>query len=105
MEIASESSPPKVQMRDIVEEAGPCSSSLGRRSGSTRGWGHPQQEQWLVIDRKVYDMSQFYWWHPEGARLISLYAGQDAPVRTRMGAAYSRRYHCAGQDDMVRTEK
>uniref|UniRef100_A0A7M4FXK7 Fatty acid desaturase 1-like n=1 Tax=Crocodylus porosus TaxID=8502 RepID=A0A7M4FXK7_CROPO len=40
--------------------------------------GHPQQERWLVINRKVYDISQFHRQHPGGSRVISHYAGQDA---------------------------
>ncbi|XP_062823533.1 acyl-CoA (8-3)-desaturase isoform X2 [Anolis carolinensis] len=36
------------------------------------------QERWLVIERKVYDISQFYKRHPGGSRVISHYAGQDA---------------------------
>uniref|UniRef100_A0A8C4UZZ8 Cytochrome b5 heme-binding domain-containing protein n=17 Tax=Neoaves TaxID=3078114 RepID=A0A8C4UZZ8_FALTI len=40
-----------------------------------RGQG---QEQWLVIDRKVYDVSRFSKQHPGGSRVISHYAGQDA---------------------------
>ncbi|KAM3854418.1 acyl-CoA (8-3)-desaturase-like isoform 3-T3 [Vipera latastei] len=35
-------------------------------------------ERWLVIDRKVYDISQFHKRHPGGSRVISHYAGQDA---------------------------
>uniref|UniRef100_A0A452J7E0 Cytochrome b5 heme-binding domain-containing protein n=1 Tax=Gopherus agassizii TaxID=38772 RepID=A0A452J7E0_9SAUR len=35
-------------------------------------------KQWLVIDRKVYDIGQFYQQHPGGAQIISHYAGQDA---------------------------
>ncbi|CAM2115086.1 unnamed protein product [Caretta caretta] len=46
--------------------------------GLRTGRGHPQQERWLVIDRKVYDISQFYRRHPGGARVISHFAGQDA---------------------------
>ncbi|XP_043373574.1 acyl-CoA (8-3)-desaturase-like isoform X2 [Dermochelys coriacea] len=46
--------------------------------GLRTGRGHPQQERWLVIDRKVYDISRFYRRHPGGARVISHYAGQDA---------------------------
>ncbi|KAM9148934.1 acyl-CoA (8-3)-desaturase-like [Pangshura tecta] len=46
--------------------------------GLCTGQGHPQQEQWLVIDRKVYDIGQFYQRHPGGAQIISHYAGQDA---------------------------
>ncbi|NXD71456.1 FADS1 desaturase, partial [Eolophus roseicapillus] len=33
---------------------------------------------WLVIDRKVYDVSRFSKRHPGGSRVISHYAGQDA---------------------------
>ncbi|NWY43392.1 FADS1 desaturase, partial [Sylvia atricapilla] len=33
---------------------------------------------WLVIDRKVYDVSEFSKRHPGGSRVISHYAGQDA---------------------------
>ncbi|KAM3854427.1 acyl-CoA (8-3)-desaturase-like [Vipera latastei] len=36
------------------------------------------KEKWLVIDRKVYDISSFYNRHPGGSRVISHYAGQDA---------------------------
>uniref|UniRef100_A0A452J7S0 Cytochrome b5 heme-binding domain-containing protein n=1 Tax=Gopherus agassizii TaxID=38772 RepID=A0A452J7S0_9SAUR len=46
--------------------------------GLCTGQGHPQQKQWLVIDRKVYDIGQFYQQHPGGAQIISHYAGQDA---------------------------
>eukprot|EP00076_Gallus_gallus_P021347 XP_015142319.1 fatty acid desaturase 1-like isoform X2 [Gallus gallus] len=35
------------------------------------------QERWVVIDRKVYDISHFYRRHPGGALLISSHAGQD----------------------------
>ncbi|XP_072841639.2 acyl-CoA (8-3)-desaturase isoform X1 [Pogona vitticeps] len=40
--------------------------------------GEPPAERWLVIDRKVYDISQFHRRHPGGSRVISHYAGQDA---------------------------
>uniref|UniRef100_A0A672TJ49 Cytochrome b5 heme-binding domain-containing protein n=1 Tax=Strigops habroptila TaxID=2489341 RepID=A0A672TJ49_STRHB len=40
-----------------------------------RGQG---QEQWLVIDRKVYDVGRFSKRHPGGSRVLSHYAGQDA---------------------------
>ncbi|NXA12844.1 FADS1 desaturase, partial [Sapayoa aenigma] len=33
---------------------------------------------WLVIDRKVYDVSRFSQEHPGGSRVIGHYAGQDA---------------------------
>lgn len=37
-------------------------------------------ERWLVIDRKVYNISEFCRRHPGGSRVISHYAGQDATV-------------------------
>ncbi|XP_006269927.2 acyl-CoA (8-3)-desaturase [Alligator mississippiensis] len=43
-----------------------------------RGHGTSGKDRWLVIDRKVYDVSKFYLVHPGGKRVISHYAGQDA---------------------------
>lgn len=39
-----------------------------------------EKERWLVIDRKVYNISDFTRRHPGGSRVISHYAGQDATV-------------------------
>lgn len=39
-----------------------------------------EKERWLVIDRKVYNISEFVRRHPGGSRVISHYAGQDATV-------------------------
>ncbi|XP_034624678.1 acyl-CoA (8-3)-desaturase-like [Trachemys scripta elegans] len=66
-----------------MEEPEPAAGSSPRRFtweeiGLRTGRGHPQQERWLVINRKVYDISQFYRRHPGGPRVISHYAGQDA---------------------------
>ncbi|XP_066486168.1 acyl-CoA (8-3)-desaturase-like [Tiliqua scincoides] len=47
---------------------------IGLRSGK----GSSKQERWLVIHRKVYDVSQFHLRHPGGPRVINHYAGQDA---------------------------
>ncbi|KYO41648.1 hypothetical protein Y1Q_0006395 [Alligator mississippiensis] len=59
------------------------------------GKGHPQQERWLVINRKVYDISQFHRQHPGGSRVISHYAGQDATdafVAFHLDKALVRKY-------------
>lgn len=48
--------------------------------GQRNGRGSAAQERWLVIERKVYDISKFYRRHPGGSRVISHYAGQDATV-------------------------
>ncbi|KAG8438174.1 hypothetical protein GDO86_008751 [Hymenochirus boettgeri] len=37
-----------------------------------------REERWLVIHRKVYDITRFCHIHPGGSRVISHYAGQDA---------------------------
>lgn len=37
-----------------------------------------RDDQWLVIDRKVYDVTHWALRHPGGARLIKHYAGEDA---------------------------
>ncbi|XP_066467331.1 acyl-CoA (8-3)-desaturase-like isoform X2 [Tiliqua scincoides] len=42
------------------------------------GQGRPAAARWLVIDRKVYDVSRFHKKHPGGSRVISGCAGQDA---------------------------
>uniref|UniRef100_A0A8C7E1J6 Cytochrome b5 heme-binding domain-containing protein n=1 Tax=Naja naja TaxID=35670 RepID=A0A8C7E1J6_NAJNA len=46
--------------------------------GLRTGQGDPPRDRWLVIDRKVYDISRFYRRHPGGSRTIGCYAGQDA---------------------------
>ncbi|XP_078536730.1 acyl-CoA (8-3)-desaturase isoform X2 [Lissotriton helveticus] len=45
-------------------------AEVQRRSGP--------EERWLVINRKIYNISSFYQRHPGGARVISHYSGQDA---------------------------
>ncbi|XP_053139187.1 acyl-CoA (8-3)-desaturase-like [Hemicordylus capensis] len=47
---------------------------IGLRSGRRNS----KKEGWLVINRKVYNISQFYLKHPGGSRILSHYAGQDA---------------------------
>lgn len=44
---------------------------VAQRSGRNK-------ERWLVIERKVYNISEFNRRHPGGSRVISHYAGQDA---------------------------
>nr|XP_034979304.1 acyl-CoA (8-3)-desaturase-like [Zootoca vivipara] len=46
--------------------------------GLRTGKGEFKEERWLVIRRKIYDISQFHLRHPGGTRVISHYAGQDA---------------------------
>ncbi|XP_063145270.1 acyl-CoA (8-3)-desaturase-like [Candoia aspera] len=48
---------------------------IGLRTGRIESHLH---ERWLVIDRKVYDISSFFQRHPGGSKVISHYAGQDA---------------------------
>ncbi|XP_077177300.1 acyl-CoA (8-3)-desaturase-like [Paroedura picta] len=42
------------------------------------GQGEASRDRWLVIDRKVYDITRFHKKHPGGSRVICSYAGQDA---------------------------
>uniref|UniRef100_A0A8B9IYP3 Cytochrome b5 heme-binding domain-containing protein n=1 Tax=Amazona collaria TaxID=241587 RepID=A0A8B9IYP3_9PSIT len=46
--------------------------------GERNGRGQGPKERWLVIERKVYDITGFCRRHPGGARLICSHAGQDA---------------------------
>lgn len=44
---------------------------------------HNQEaDQWLVIDRKVYNVTDWAGKHPGGHRVLNHYAGEDATVRT-----------------------
>lgn len=57
-------------------------------SGKTAGvytWEEVQKhrdrnDQWLVVNRKVYNISQWVKRHPGGSRVIGHYAGEDATV-------------------------
>lgn len=51
-------------------------------------------DKWLVIERKVYNVTKWANRHPGGQRVISHWAGEDATVRTQctdIPAAASRR--------------
>lgn len=43
-----------------------------------------EADQWLVIDRKVYNVTDWASKHPGGHRVLNHYAGEDATVRTSM---------------------
>ncbi|XP_063053321.1 acyl-CoA 6-desaturase [Engraulis encrasicolus] len=58
-------------------------SETGRHSPSIFTWEEVQKhsrrgDQWLVINRKVYNISDWVKRHPGGIRVISHYAGEDA---------------------------
>lgn len=55
------------------------------QAGNVYTWEEVQRhchrnDQWLVIDRKVYNVTQWAKRHPGGFRVISHYAGEDATV-------------------------
>uniref|UniRef100_A0A665UAP5 acyl-CoA (8-3)-desaturase n=1 Tax=Echeneis naucrates TaxID=173247 RepID=A0A665UAP5_ECHNA len=55
----------------------------GGKAGGVYTWEEVQQhssrtDQWLVIDRKVYNITQWAKRHPGGLRVIGHYAGEDA---------------------------
>ncbi|KAF7245384.1 Acyl-CoA (8-3)-desaturase [Varanus komodoensis] len=37
----------------------------------------PNREMWLVIDRKVYDISSFHRRHPGGSRILNSHVGEE----------------------------
>ncbi|XP_059917961.1 acyl-CoA 6-desaturase [Gadus macrocephalus] len=58
-------------------------SACGGRAASVYTWDEVQKhchrnDQWLVINRKVYNVTQWAKRHPGGLRVISHYAGEDA---------------------------
>lgn len=57
---------------------------VAQRSGRNK-------ERWLVIERKVYNISDFTRRHPGGSRVISHYAGQDATVSAARRGHWRRR--------------
>lgn len=47
-------------------------------------------DKWLVIERRVYDISRWAQRHPGGSRLIGHHGAEDATVRSRpAGAGWS----------------
>uniref|UniRef100_A0A8C3AAU4 acyl-CoA (8-3)-desaturase n=1 Tax=Cyclopterus lumpus TaxID=8103 RepID=A0A8C3AAU4_CYCLU len=63
-----------------LTEAG---EQVSGRAGGVYTWEEVQShcnrnDQWLVIDRKVYNITQWAKRHPGGIRVISHYAGEDA---------------------------
>ncbi|KAK2100356.1 hypothetical protein P7K49_021704 [Saguinus oedipus] len=62
------------------------------------------KERWLVIDRKVYNVSEFTRRHPGGSRVISHYAGQDATVSAaRLGHGRGRGRRLSAGETKLRT--
>lgn len=68
---------------------------VAQRSGRNK-------ERWLVIERKVYNISEFTRRHPGGSRVISHYAGQDATVSDAQRAQGRRRGPAAAAGGSVR---
>lgn len=65
------------QLKETDREA------VGEKTGGVYTWEQVQShnsknDQWLVIDRKVYNITQWAKRHPGGFRVISHYAGEDA---------------------------
>lgn len=60
---------------------------LPRKSLNTYTWQEIQRhnqktDQWLVINRKVYDVTGWADRHPGGRQVLKHYAGEDATVRS-----------------------
>lgn len=58
----------------------------------------PEKESWLVIDRKVYNISEFRRRHPGGHRVLNHYAGQDATVSAGIGRVCTPGETMAGRE-------
>lgn len=56
------------------------------------------EESWLVIDRKVYNISEFRRRHPGGHRVLNHYAGQDATVSAGIGRVCTPGETMAGRE-------
>uniref|UniRef100_A0A667I2F4 Fatty acid desaturase 2-like protein FADS2P1 n=1 Tax=Lynx canadensis TaxID=61383 RepID=A0A667I2F4_LYNCA len=61
----------------------PWSGSVGQKSLNMYSWQEIQKhnqkaDQWLVINRKVYDVTGWANKHPGGSRVLNHYAGEDA---------------------------
>ena len=39
-----------------------------------------RDDQWIIINRKAYDITEFAKRHPGGAKIMNHYAGEDATV-------------------------
>lgn len=65
----------------------------GRQADGVYTWEEVQRhcnrnDQWLVINRKVYNITQWAKRHPGGFRVIGHYAGEDATVMFLNDQAY-----------------
>ncbi len=47
-----------------------------------------EDDQWLVIDGNIYDITRFAKKHPGGPRIISHFAAQDATVRLNINIQF-----------------
>lgn len=76
----------KAQVSVKQEANGEC--DVPRKSLDVYSWQEIQRHNqeadlWLVINRKVYDVTGWVDRHPGGRRVLGHYAGEDATVRTK----------------------
>lgn len=81
-------------------------SEDGGRGASIFTWEEVQKhsrrgDQWLVINRKVYNISNWVKRHPGGIRVISHYAGEDATVNFKIQKLIYQSYCCPDKKDGV----
>lgn len=72
--------------KDSAKQQANGRCDVPRKSINTYSWQeirrHNQEaDQWLVINRKVYDVTGWAERHPGGRRVLHHYAGEDATVR------------------------
>lgn len=70
-----------------VKQVADGNGGVPRKSLNLYSWQEIQRhnqeaDQWLVINRKVYDVTSWADRHPGGRRVLNHYAGEDATVRS-----------------------
>ena len=71
----------------FVKQGAEGKDGVPRKSLNLYSWQEIQRhnqeaDQWLVINRKVYDVTGWADRHPGGRRVLNHYAGEDATVRS-----------------------
>ena len=72
--------------QNVLNESDDVSSSRNKSKNNTfYSWSEVKKHNkkddcWIVVNDKVYDLTNFKMSHPGGSRIISHYAGQDATV-------------------------
>lgn len=77
---------PVTNGKDSVKQEANGKCDMSRKILTMYSWQEIQRhnqeaDQWLVINRKVYDVTDWAKRHPGGHQVLNHYAGEDATVR------------------------